>query len=294
MKNYTNCPICKSTEFSLFKECKDYTSSDEIFKISACNSCGFAFTNPIPEENEIGKYYESDEYISHSNTSKGIINKLYQFVRNITLDKKVNLLKSLTNKRKLLDIGSGTGEFLNHTQKNGFTVQGIEPSLIGRNNSIKNFNLSVYPEKKLAEYSENEFDIITMWHVLEHVYHLNERVETIHRILKKDGYLIVAVPNRLSYDAEKYQEYWAAYDVPRHLYHFRPVDIKTLFENHSLNVKQILPMKFDSFYVSMLSEKYKKEKSKLFKAFLVGLKSNMNSKGLAKFSSQIYILQKKG
>tara|TARA_R110002072_G_scaffold214486_4_gene371726 strand:+ start:174 stop:1058 length:885 start_codon:yes stop_codon:yes gene_type:complete len=294
MKNYTNCPICKSTEFSLLKECKDYTSSSEIFKISACNSCGFAFTNPIPEENEIGKYYESDEYISHSNTSKGIINKLYQFVRNITLDKKVNLLKSLTNKRKLLDIGSGTGEFLNHTQKNGFTVQGIEPSLIGRNNSIKNFNLSVYPEKKLAEYSENEFDIITMWHVLEHVYHLNERVETIHRILKKDGYLIVAVPNRLSYDAEKYQEFWAAYDVPRHLYHFRPVDIKTLFENHSFDVKQILPMKFDSFYVSMLSEKYKNEKSKLFKAFLIGLKSNMKSKGLAKFSSQIYILQKKG
>lgn len=293
MKNYTNCPICNNTNFKAYKTCKDYTSSGEIFEISECNSCGFTFTNPIPEEKEIGKYYKSEEYISHSNTSKGIVNKLYQIVRNITLDKKVKLLKSLTSNRNLLDIGSGTGEFLNHAQKNGFNVEGIEPSEIGRKQSLENFNIAVSEEGAMKNFEDEEFDVITMWHVLEHVYHLNERIETIDRILNSKGYLIIAVPNRLSYDSTIYQEHWAAYDVPRHLYHFRPNDIKNLFEKNKFELKKVLPMKFDSFYVSMLSEKYKNKKTNLLNAFLVGFKSNLSGKKSGNYSSQIYILQKK-
>lgn len=293
MKNYNSCPICNASSFSPFEECKDYTSSGEIFKIVECTNCSFTFTNPIPEENEIGKYYESYEYISHSNTSKGIVNKLYQIVRKITLSKKVNLLKSLTKGKNLLDIGSGTGEFLNHAKNNGYNVMGIEPSEIGRKKSIENYHLTVFPEEEFKNISPDSYDLVTMWHVLEHVYHLNERIETINRILSANGFLIVAVPNRLSYDAEFYKEHWAAYDVPRHLYHFRPEDIKTLFEKHQFELKKILPMKFDSFYVSMLSEKYKNKKQNLLKALFIGLKSNMKAKKSNKYSSQIYILQKK-
>lgn len=291
MKTYTNCPVCEGTSFNPYLSCKDYTSSQETFNIVQCQKCSFAFTNPIPGENEISKYYESDEYISHSNTSKGLINTLYQMVRNYTIRKKVNLVKSLGKGEKLLDIGSGTGEFLNGCQQNGLDVVGVEPSETARSQSIKNFQLSVFQEDKLISFEENAFNFITMWHVLEHVYHLNDRIKTMHRLLQDNGYLIIAVPNRNSFDAQLYKEHWAAYDVPRHLYHFNPSDIKGLFEKHHFRLIKTLPMKFDAFYVSMLSEKYKKGKSNLFASFTNGLKSNLKAKE-GTSSSQIYILQK--
>jgi 2-polyprenyl-3-methyl-5-hydroxy-6-metoxy-1,4-benzoquinol methylase len=294
MKNYTNCPICNSKNLTKTKTCVDHTVSKDTFTIVECKNCKFQFTNPIPLETEIGKYYESDEYISHSNTNKGLIFRLYQAVRNKTLVDKLKLIKSYSDAKTLLDIGSGTGEFLNICQQNGIKVSGIEPSEQTRKSAIDNYNLKIEPESGLNNIENKSIDAISMWHVLEHVYNLNERIETIKRILKDSGTLFVAVPNRSSYDAKKYGEFWAAYDLPRHLYHFTPKDIKTIFEKHGFTLNKILPMKFDSFYVSMLSEKCKTGKVNYFRALLTGLKSNhlALSKNDNSYSSQIYILKK--
>ena len=292
MKHYENCPVCNNTAFSEHLTCKDFTVSNETFSIVKCNGCNFTFTNPIPLESEIGSYYESEDYISHSNTRKGIVNSLYQIVRNYTLDKKVALLRKLNDGFQLLDIGSGTGEFLNHCKKNGFEVSGVEPSKIARESANQNFNLSVKEESSLAHFENNSFDFITMWHVLEHVYHLNDRVNELKRLIKQEGHIIVAVPNYHSWDAKKYKENWAAYDVPRHLYHFTPDTIKELFLKHGLKLIDTLPMKFDSFYVSLLSEKYKTGNTNLISAFISGLKSNIKAKPTKTYSSQIYIFKK--
>jgi predicted SAM-dependent methyltransferase len=129
-----------------------------------------------------------------------------------------------------------------------------------------------------------------MWHVLEHVYHLKRDIAELVRILKPDGSLIIAVPNMSSKDAKQYKEFWAAYDVPRHLYHFQKETIVNLMSQFNLSCKEILPMKFDSYYVSMLSEKYKN--GKLVSGVLNGLKSNLDAKS-GGFSSQIYVFRKK-
>ena len=291
MKTYTNCPICNETKFSSFIQCKDNTGSTDNFNIDKCHTCNFAFTNPIPFQNNIGKYYESKDYISHSNTSKGLTNFLYQRIRNYTLNRKVALLQKLSDGKNLLDIGSGTGEFLGRSQKAKFNVTGIEPSTTGRKQTKDNFDIAVNDEHHLTDIESSKFDFITMWHVLEHVYDLNERVAELKRLIKQDGHIIIAVPNLTSFDATKYKEHWAAYDLPRHLYHFSPNDISSLMEKHKMKVTQILPMKFDSYYVSMLSEKYKTGSANLFSSFIAGLRSNINGISKQQCSSQIYVIK---
>jgi 2-polyprenyl-3-methyl-5-hydroxy-6-metoxy-1,4-benzoquinol methylase len=194
--------------------------------------------------------------------------------------------------RALLDIGSGTGEFLNHCKEAGFSVEGIEPSESARKLTKNNFNIIAKEESDLGSIPDESQDFVSMWHVLEHVYHLNDRIKQIYRLLKKDGKVIIAVPNLNSYDAKHYKEYWAAYDLPRHLYHFRPTDVEAIFKKHDFSLEKILPMKFDSYYVSMLSEKYRNGRVNYFNAFYIGLKSNLKAGKKAEYSSQIYILSK--
>lgn len=292
MNNISNCPICDSRNFRPVKKCKDYTVSQESFIIVECDNCKFWFTNPRPLIEDLHKYYESEEYVSHSNTNKGLIHKLYQSVRNFTLNQKLQLINGLkTGSKQLLDIGSGTGEFSNVCNKNGWNVIGIEPSEKAREFAINNYNLNIKTEESLKDLKDNTFDVISMWHVLEHVYHLNERLLEIKRLLKEDGFLIVAVPNRLSYDASTYKEKWAAYDLPRHLYHFTPNDLENIAKKYSFELKEIKPMKFDSFYVSMLSEKYKNGKINYISAFFKGLISNLKAGTVQHYSSQIYLLK---
>lgn len=294
METLKECPICSKTEFSPFINAIDFTVSKKEFSIVECKCCGFKFTNPRPTENEMGPYYKSEDYVSHSNTSKGFINGIYQIARKFTLAKKLKLMLVYSPKKgALLDIGCGTGEFLNICKLNGFQVLGIEPSTEARGLAKSHYNLDVRQEDAIEKLEENSYDIITMWHVLEHVSHLNERIIELKRILKPNGTLIVAVPNCTSLDAEIYKEHWAAYDVPRHLYHFRPQDIKQLFQKHEMSVIKILPMTLDSFYVSMLSEKIKYGKTNFIKAIINGFRSNMKGiKTGMSFSSQIYILKK--
>ena len=293
MELLTNCPICNSSDTSLFMACVDNTVSRETFNIVVCNGCGFKFTNPRPEEDKVGDYYKSEEYVSHSNTKKGFINSTYQIVRKYTLLKKLQLISRYFKTGNILDIGCGTGEFLNTCKQAKWNTLGIEPDENARKMARENYGLDVKEEGEINALPDAGFDVITMWHVLEHVPKLNERVEDLKRLIKPNGVIIIAVPNCSSWDAGHYKERWAAYDVPRHLYHFTPKDIEALFKNHKMKLTQVLPMVFDSFYVSMLSEKIKTGKPNVAKAMWNGLRSNLNGAKTGRtYSSQIYIIRK--
>ena len=295
MVTYTYCPVCKSNRLEDNLSAKDYTVSSEVFVIVKCNNCTLLFTQNVAKQNEIGRYYASENYISHSDTQAGLINKLYHAIRKKTLASKRNLIESETGKSNgnILDIGCGTGAFLHTMEKGGWKITGLEPDETARAKAQTLYGIDPQPSNNIFNLQDNSYDAITMWHVLEHVHQLNEYVEQLKNMLTDNGKIFIAVPNYTSYDAQHYGQFWAAYDVPRHLYHFSPDSMKRLVEQHGLTIKKIKPMWFDSFYVSMLSEQYKNGKRNLIKAFLVGLVSNIktlfNSK---KCSSLIYIIKK--
>ena len=288
------CPVCAKTQLKNFLICKDNTVSQESFVIVECENCGFKFTNPRPDKDSIGKYYESEDYISHSNTSKGLISKAYQTVRSITIGQKVDLVnKHAPNKGKLLDYGCGTGHFLAACKKDGWQIAGIEPSPVGRQTAHELTGEEIESEG-FGQFEDASFDVITLWHVLEHVHDLNGVMNEFVRLLKPEGKLIIAVPNSDSFDAKMYKEYWAAYDVPRHLYHFNQATMKRLLKKHKLQLIESKPMMFDAYYVSMLSEKYKQGRSNMLKSVVNGLKSNLHAMTNEKnYSSLIYIASAK-
>ncbi len=294
METLSTCPLCGSSQLSSFLECTDYTVSKEKFKITECESCGFRFTNPRPEEGVAGDYYKSEDYISHSNTTKGIINKVYRRVRKITLKNKYHLVASASGKStgNLLDIGCGTGEFANTCAKFGWKVKGIEPSGMAREFAKKEYGLEVADAGSLNSFTSNSMDVVTAWHVLEHIYDLKGTIEQVKRILTAEGVFIVALPNCSSADAQFYKEYWAAYDVPRHIWHFTPAHVQALFESKGFKLTKILPMYFDAYYISMLSEKYKGGNVNYGRALVHGFFSNRQAKKTGNtFSSEVYILK---
>ncbi len=299
MENLTSCPVCKGSSFNHFLDCKDYTVSRETFSIVQCNSCDFKFTNPRPEPKDLGKYYESADYVSHSKSNKGFINSLYHIAKHYSLLKKIQLINRLSKKGKLLDYGCGTGDFLNTCKVSGWEVSGIEPNDLARTTANELLKTEIKPELSENSFDKNSFNVITLWHVLEHVSELDKTIETLLSFLKPDGVLLIAVPNCNSYDAQVYGKYWAAYDVPRHLYHFVPKTTEKYFKDKGLTLERILPMPLDSFYVSMLSEKYMAQKHKksavfgMIRAVWSGFISNL--KAISKpgtSSSQIYIFRK--
>lgn len=292
----TECPVCESSEFSEVLIAKDYTVSQEQFPVMECGQCGFRFTQQIPDEETIGAYYQSEEYISHSNTNQGLISRLYQVVRDITLRSKRKLVQRVSGKSTghLLDIGSGTGEFLATMKGAGWKVRGLEPDPGARNQAIENHQLDVGEPEELFTLEENTFDVISMWHVLEHVHRLKPYLHKISNLLKADGVLLIAVPNFTSRDAEHYDAYWAAYDVPRHLYHFSPESMNRLLGDQGFEIVSYRPMPFDAFYVSMLSEKYQHGKLKLVSAFWQGFRSWLKASANAKAcSSVLYVIRKR-
>lgn len=299
MEKLQSCPVCLNSEFDSFLTCVDYTVSNREFAIVECKACKFKFTNPRPFEATLGEYYKSEEYISHSDTKKGLINQLYHLVRKYTLIKKLQLVMRIAGRpssiapKSLLDIGCGTGAFLDVCNRAGFNCLGLEPDAAARKFAISNYHLDVKEDLMLNTPEAGSFDIITLWHVMEHLPQLNEKIDKIKQLLKHDGRVIVAVPNCSSFDATYYNKFWAAYDVPRHLYHFTPADVNRLFDRHNMKVLKVLPMPFDSFYVSMLSEKYKTGKINYLKSFIIALISNLSAiKSGNTFSSQVYILSK--
>lgn len=291
----TICPVCGGHETFPFLSCEDWLTTKESFEIQKCNLCGFAFTQDFPAEEEIGRYYDAPEYISHSDTNKGIINTLYHWARKISLNSKSKLINRYTSveKGKLLDIGAGTGYFLNRMKEQKWIVTGIEKSESARQYAKKRFDIDCQDSEFLYNIPRETKDVITLWHVLEHMESLNKAMECLHKILKKDGTLIIALPNKNSYDAVHYKECWAAYDVPRHLWHFSPSDFRHLAERHHFELVETKPMYFDGFYISMLSEKNKGSFLAAFTGLVRGgvyFLRTLANKGRS--SSLIYILKK--
>ena len=260
-----------------------------------CADCTARFTQNVPDENNIHPYYEFPDYIPHTDTRKGLVNNLYHRVRKITLSSKKRLVEKLSGKTSavLLDYGCGTGAFLNEMKTAGWKVMGVEPDEGARKKALQLYGIETATPQNLNSFTSASADVITLWHVLEHVHLLHETLTELKRILKDDGLLFIAVPNYTSNDAKHYGEHWAAWDVPRHLYHFSPRSLKKLFELHHLSLAASLPMWFDSFYVSMLSEKYKTGKPGLASALFTGMVSNVSAlSDKDKCSSLIYVGRK--
>lgn len=292
--HYTNCPVCNSTEINPLLTVKDHSVSGEDFVIWQCAQCTLRFTQNVPDQASIGPYYASQAYISHSNTDKGLLNKLYQKVRGYTLVQKAKLIISYTKKQgKVLDIGAGIGAFLSAMKREGWEIQGIEPDAVARKNALNLFGLHLDQPAVLHNLNSNTYDAITLWHVLEHVHQLHDYIEQLKNLLTAEGKIFIAVPNYGSGDASVYKTYWAAYDVPRHLYHFNPKSIQKLVEQHGLKIIAKKPMWFDSFYISLLSSKYQSGKTSWISAGFNGLSSSLSALlNKDKCSSIIYIIQK--
>ncbi len=292
MIQYQCCPLCENEQISQVLAAADYTVSHEIFEIWECSNCTFRFTQNIPFAEEIGRYYQSENYISHSDIASGFINKLYHQVRKRTLVQKKKLVQKMTGMTSgsILDVGCGTGAFLHTMKEAGWQVTGLEPDVAAARKAKELYGIDPLKSEKLYTLSPASYDAITLWHVLEHVHDLHGYMAKLKSLLKPGGKILIAVPNYTSYDAAKYQQFWAAYDVPRHLYHFSPASMKKLFLRHDLKLEKTIPMWFDSFYVSMLSEQYKNGKPNAFAGALTGGISNLKVLGdREKCSSVIYV-----
>jgi 2-polyprenyl-3-methyl-5-hydroxy-6-metoxy-1,4-benzoquinol methylase len=293
MIHYLQCPVCKNTSIHYSFSAKDNTVSKETFEIWKCDSCTALFTQDVPSENEIGAYYSSQDYISHSDTREGLVNQIYHQVRNFTIAEKKRLVEKETGVAagKILDVGCGTGAFLDKMKKGGWQVTGVEPDQGAREKAASLYNIQPKSPAELFSLPAGHFDAITLWHVLEHVHNLHEYIDQLKVLLAQKGRLFIAVPNYTSDDAVNYKEHWAAFDVPRHLYHFSPHSMNVLMNMHGMQIKQMKPMWFDSFYVSMLSEQNKSGKGNILSAVVSGLTSNAKALfNQEKCSSVIYIV----
>lgn len=299
-KKLEECPLCGENQLKYFKTCKDHSVSQQEFTIVECVRCHFRFTNPRPEDEQLGKFYESDEYISHNNHNKNLFTRVYQLARLFTVRNKVSLINNLnTQKSMLLDYGCGTGTFVAAAQANGWRATGIEPNDKARYEAGKNKNITFYAGLNQLDTGQL-FEVITLWHVLEHVADLHQTIASLKNLLTDQGKMVIAVPNHEAYEEKIYGKHWAAYDVPRHLYHFSQSTMKALVAFHHLRIENILPMKLDALYVSLLSEKYMNNNIKnnfnpiiIYNALKNGLKSNRWArKNNNNYSSLIYVIAK--
>jgi 2-polyprenyl-3-methyl-5-hydroxy-6-metoxy-1,4-benzoquinol methylase len=289
MISIIECPICKKKDLQHLTRCTDFTVSHETFDIRVCNHCNFGITTPRPENEKLGSYYESAEYVSHSGKTSGGVGAVYKIARNFTLNWKKALIKKHKRTGSILDFGCGTGEFLHTMQTSGWRIDGVEPTAIARTKAETLTNQKIQSELT----TDKKFDVITAWHVVEHVPNLMETVSKLKSLLTKDGIIFIAVPNFESPDAKKYKEHWAAFDVPRHLWHFSKKSINEILRQHGLKLITTVPMKLDAYYVSLLSEKYRNENKlsigTMINASLSGLTSNMKASKNTNHSSLIYI-----
>lgn len=294
--HYTACPVCGSTGILPLLTVPDHSVSGEAYVVWQCADCTLRFTQDAPDADSIGKYYQSDAYISHTDSREGLMNRLYQRVRRITLESKAALIKSFTKKPqgRLLDVGAGTGAFLHAMQQKGWQATGMEPDAGARKVAAERYGLQILEPSALQELPAGSQDAITLWHVLEHVHALHPYMQRLKELLSDGGRLFIAVPNYRAAEAGVYGPAWAAYDVPRHLYHFSPRSLEVLSARHGLQIEARKPMWFDSYYISLLSSKYRTGKTSWPGAFIQG--SISNARALLdrdRASSIIYIIRKK-
>jgi SAM-dependent methyltransferase len=292
MESLPHCPLCK-TDWLKPRPVIDRSVSGEIFSVTSCAQCGYTATNPRPTPDQIGRYYESSAYISHTNTSAGLQDKLYQYFRNRALDRKRRLISRHHRTGALLDYGCGTGHFLAHMQKHGFKATGVEPNAKARAIAGRLTDSPILAD--LKEAPMGPFDIVTLWHVLEHVHEPPDLLRQLHTHMHQGSLLVIAVPNRSSWDAQYFASEWAAWDVPRHLHHFRRQDIHRLLILANFKPVREVPMWLDAPYVCALS--LKNQGAGLLMSLLVGGTLGVWSNVVAWFtgrptSSTIYLAKR--
>ncbi len=283
-----------SLDLEPFLQCKDHSVSRETFTLFRDRKRDLLVTVPQPSEEKLPSYYESEDYISHTDAKRNLIEKIYHQVRKHSLKKKEKLVTRVNQGTgKILDVGCGTGDFLKVCEESGWSIAGVEPNDKARELAEAKTNMKEYHEniEDLIAAESGSFDVVTLWHVLEHIPDVAELIKKIQRILKPDGVLIVAVPNFKSVDSAHYGSEWAAYDVPRHLWHFSRKSIESIFAEFDMKIMEVLPMVFDSFYVSLLSQKYKTGKQNYLEAFYQGLRSNLKARQSGEYSSLIYLIK---
>ncbi len=291
MVSYNNCPLCSSFNITSHLECTDHLLSREKFVLYKCKDCGFIFTQNHPDETEIKKYYESDDYISHNDAARGFINHIYALSRRVMLRWKLKMVKDAARIKsgKILDIGCGTGYFANIMKSYGWDVTGIEPNIKAREFGKNQFGLNIIDPSEIKALPEGSFDVVTMWHVMEHFQDPYTYYRDILRFMKPGGICITALPNCNSFDAEYYGKHWAAWDVPRHLWHFSPATYNFFTEKTGFVITQIRSLPLDVFYISILSEKNAGAKfyfiKGVFRGFIFTIRSLISIK---KNSSLIY------
>lgn len=296
MENLITCLVCGSTLLSKELTCKDFVATGESFDLHRCGDCSFLFTNPRPRAAEIGPYYQSDRYVSHAGDKKNFsfMYKVYDVVRDYSIKQKLNLIKSYHPSGKLMDLGCGLGYFLEGVTKDKtFDALGVDVSQEAIDYVKKKFGYNVLNEDKLDTIEEHSFDVITQWHVLEHVHLLNERMQQLKNILKPTGTLFIAIPNSDSWDAKYYKEFWDGYDVPRHLYHFNQKSFGSLMNKHGFDVIQTKPMLFDAPYISMRSEVHKGNSFSFVRGAVSGAISTVNALGKKNYSSLLFVVKLK-
>lgn len=294
MAENSNCPLCADGKPDRFLEAVDFFLTKEKFILARCPACGLILTQDPPGEENIGRYYESEEYVSHDDSGTGLSHLIYRRVRSLMLKRKRKIVNKLTGltKGSVLDIGSGTGHFLSEMNRSGWDTKGIEPNRKARDFSVTKLGLDVLPPEELKEFPDSVFDCVTLWHVLEHFHDPFGYVSEIRRLLKPKGICIIALPNSSSFDAEHYGNFWAAWDVPRHLWHYNPHTFRLFAEKSGFKVTALKRLPFDVFYISILSEKHRGSGFSLMKGIIKGLYFSL----LAMFrkekgSSLIYILK---
>ena len=287
----TKCPFCESENTRSYLKLKDYFLSQEDFEILECDNCKLLFTTPRPDKFVIGNYYKSEDYLSHNEHKKGLVPWIYNQVKKVNIRNKYKIAcKDFTN-AKLLDFGCGVGDFLYYAQQNGCEITGCDMSEDARKYASEKLGKTIVSPEEIFALPDSTFDVITMWHVLEHIDNLRFQTEQLHRLLKDNGRLVIAVPNYKSYDAQYYKDKWAAYDVPRHLNHFHKESLQNIFAG-SFELETIHPMKWDAYYISMMSEKYIGKGNYFIKGILTGWKSNCKARKTGEYSSLIYVFHK--
>jgi 2-polyprenyl-3-methyl-5-hydroxy-6-metoxy-1,4-benzoquinol methylase len=292
MEQVKNCINCDCQDFTSVFSLKDYFYTEETFTIQQCAQCGLRITNPRPDEKALGAYYKTENYLSHSDRNETLFDKMYHFIKKYNLNHKRKLVEKFHRSGRIMDIGCGTGSFLGQFDKRRWKRVGFEPDDEAREIAKKIQGLEVNDLSVLNSLTDTKAEVITLWHVLEHVSTINEQLAKIKSLLTEDGILVIAVPMSNSYDANYYGKFWAAYDVPRHLYHFTKETLEQLLSKHGFNLVEKYPMRFDAFYISMLSEKYKKRSVPLLRAVLKGLISNLTAtKEKGTYSSMIFVFR---
>ena len=286
------CPWCDSEKTQIHLWVKDLFLTNEAFEIHECLKCGLLFTEPRPKPEEIGKYYQSEEYYSHQENKKGFVPRIYETVKSVNLKKKYKMATKGLEPGRMLEIGSGAGDFLHTMEKRRWTCTGIEPSESAKEIATKKVKATLLNPQEIDQLKDESFDLITMWHVLEHVDNLKEEIKQLQRLLKKGGRLVLALPNFKSADAQYYKEYWAAYDVPRHLNHFCRESINNIFKTTDFKRIKTDKLVWDAYYISFMSEKYMNHSLPLLKGAWKGLRSNCKARKNGEWSSLVYILER--